>query len=119
MNFTREPDFEYTEATAVLYTKENGEKVTGKYVFRKRNEKVQVLVVKEIPAPDYATSAKPIIQRMQDFSEGLRGVTMETRIRSTDEYGYDDPSATIVLKGWKEKLSNRENRALENAKIWF
>jgi hypothetical protein len=118
MNFKHENDFAHAQTTIVLYTKDNGEKVTGKFVFRKRGEKVQVLVSKEIPLPEYASKAKTVMQQLTDFSNGLRSVTMETKIRTHDEYGYEDPTATLVLQGWKEVLSNRENRALQNVTRW-
>ena len=119
MSYTRETGYTYSQVTSVLYQTEAGKNVTGDFVFRKRADKVEVMVVKEIESPEYATNFKPIMQRMQDFSKVLQGVTMETRIRVTDEYGYDNPSAVMVLKGWKSALNNRERHALTQAKNWF
>lgn len=118
MEFTRERGFEYAQVTSVLYKTEGGENVTGKFVFRKQGEKVQVLVSKEIESPEFAENFQPIFQRMQDFKKPLKNVTMETRIKVLNEYWEEDPSATIVLKGWKEELNNRERFALERVTLW-
>lgn len=118
MEFTRQTGFEYAQVTSVLYKNEAGENVTGKFVFRKQGEKVEVLVSKEIELPEFATNAKPVLQRMEDFKKPLKHVTMETRIKVLNEYWQEEPSATLILKGWKGSLNNRERFALERVTIW-
>lgn len=118
MEFKRELNYKYAQVTSVLYTNEAGEKVTGKFAFRKRDEKVQVLVTKEIPLPEFTEAAKPIMARINDFFKGLRSTTMETRIKVLNEYWQEEPEATMVLQGWKETLNNRERHALTQVTSW-
>lgn len=119
MHFPREIGYLYASVNSVLYTNEEGKAVTGSFVFRKRGENIEVMVVKEIESPEYATNFKPILQRMQDFSKVLTSVTMETNIKVTYEYEEQEISATIILKGWKSSLNNRERFALTKVQFWF
>lgn len=84
-------------------------------LFRKFGENVEVQVVKTIGVPEFTQSFKSHMKKMKNLAKGLTEVTIETKLRATDEYGNPEPEGTHVIVGWSHKLSDAHRAALKEA----
>lgn len=94
-----------------------------KVLFREADGVTEVRVRRLIPAPDdvysgednirsSGVSFKTYMKTLRNKSKGLKEVKINTEISTSDGYGHDWPSATIVITGWTTKLSNGHKMAL-------
>lgn len=84
-------------------------------LFRKFGENVEVQVVKTHPVPEFSQSFNSHMKKMKNLAKGLVEVVIETKIRTTNEYGYEEPEAEFVITGWTHALSDAHRAALAQA----
>lgn len=87
-------------------------------LFRQHEGIIEVQVVRTAGVPEFTQSFKRHMKGMQKLAKNLKEVTIETKIRTTNEYGYEEPEAEFVIKGWTSHFTNAHKRMIENGLVF-
>lgn len=87
-------------------------------LFRQHEGIIEVRVVREQMVNESRQSFKRYMKGMEKLARGLKEVTIETKIRATDEYGHEEPEATNIVTGWTAHFTNAHKRMIENGLVF-
>lgn len=87
-------------------------------LFRQHEGVIEVQVVREQMVNESRQSFKRHMKGMEKLARGLKEVTIETKIRATNEYGYEEPEATYIVKGWTSHFTNAHKRMIEHGLVF-